>query len=105
MPPAAIQVELRRSKNPEKKFDAVLTAGSRTKTVAFGQRGASDFTQHKDEARKERYIARHRANENWSDPATAGFWSRHLLWEKPSLREAVRKIERKFPKLDVKMRV
>jgi hypothetical protein len=100
-----MQVELRRSRNPAKKFDAVLTTGARTKTVAFGQRGASDFTQHKDDARKQRYIARHRANESWDDPATAGFWARWALWEKPSLREAVSNIERMFPKLDVKMRV
>ena len=100
-----MQVELRRSRNPAKKFDAVLTTGARTKTVAFGQRGASDFTQHKDDARKQRYIARHRANESWDDPATAGFWARWALWEKPSLREAVSNVERKFPKLDVKMRV
>ena len=99
-----IQVKLQRSRNPAKKFDAVLTTGSRTKIVAFGQRGASDFTQHKDDARKQRYIARHRANESWSNPETAGFWARWALWEKPSLQEAVRNIERKFPKLDVKMR-
>ena len=32
--------------------------------VYFGQYGASDFTLHKDEARKNRYILRHEKNES-----------------------------------------
>ena len=31
--------------------------------VYFGQASASDFTIHKDEARKQRYIDRHKKNE------------------------------------------
>ncbi len=34
--------------------------------VYFGQAGASNFTLHKDEARKQRYINRHKNNEIWS---------------------------------------
>ena len=69
--------------------------------IGFGSAGMSDFTMHKDEERRRRYIARHggrkrgkhkdRAStkERWSDPCTPGFWSRWLLWEKSSLAEAV----------------
>jgi hypothetical protein len=41
----------------------------------FGQASASDFTIHKDEARKLRYIKRHN-NENWSKSGinSGGFW-------------------------------
>jgi hypothetical protein len=99
-----LRVELRRSRNPQKKLDAVIKTGHKTLTVPFGQRGAEDYTIHRDPARKQRYIERHRAAENWSNPASAGFWARWILWEKPSLREAVRSIERKFPNLDVKVR-
>jgi hypothetical protein len=63
-------VEIKRSKPPTKKFDAILDG---KKVVSFGQRGASDFTIHKDEQRKNCYIQRHRANEDWTDPTTAGF--------------------------------
>ncbi len=40
----------------------------------FGASGYSDFTIHKDEQRKQRYIKRHN-NENWSKSGidTAGF--------------------------------
>ena len=37
------------SKRPSKKFDAIINGG---KTVSCGQKGASDFTIHKEELRK-----------------------------------------------------
>lgn len=68
------------------------------KTVHFGAKGMSDYTIHKDLERKQRYIDRHRANEDWTKSGidTAGFWSRWLLWGEPTLRESIRKIEDKF---------
>ena len=36
------------------------------KKVYSGQAGASDFTIHKDEERKQRYINRHTNNEIWT---------------------------------------
>ncbi len=58
----------------------------------------SDFTHHKDEARKQRYINRHKANENWTKPGvdTAGFWSRYLLWHKPIIKESYIEIKKLF---------
>jgi hypothetical protein len=44
--------------------------------------------------RRENYLARHAAREDWTDPYSAGFWSRFLLWEKRSLKSAIRNIER-----------
>ena len=68
------------------------------KKVYFGQAGASDFTQHKDEARKQRYINRHKNNENWTKSGidTAGFWSLYLLWNKPTIKESYNDIKRRF---------
>ena len=70
----------------------------KNKTVHFGAKGMSDYTIHKDLERKQRYIDRHRANEDWtkSGITTAGFWSRWLLWGEPTLRESIQKIEDKF---------
>jgi hypothetical protein len=82
-------------RNPDRvhKFVAVFPDGRR---VLFGARGYSDYTIHKDAARKARYVIRHRRRENWraSGRYTAGFWSRWLLWSEPSLRSAVRRTER-----------
>ena len=58
------------------------------RTIHFGQDGASDYTQHKDEERKERYISRHKKRERWGDPSTAGFWSRWVLWNRPESAQA-----------------
>jgi hypothetical protein len=44
--------------------------------------------------RRDSYLARHAAREDWTDPYSAGFWSRFLLWEKRSLKSAIRNIER-----------
>ena len=54
------------------------------RTVHFGQRGASDFTIHRDEALRQAYIARHGSKESWGRTGvmTPGWLSRYLLWEK-----------------------
>ena len=68
------------------------------KKVYFGASGYSDFTHHKDEQRKQRYINRHKNNENWSKSGidTAGFWSRWLLWNLPTIKTSYEDIRRKF---------
>ena len=53
--------------------------GKKIKTTHFGQRGASDYTQHGDNERKKRYLVRHQARENWNDYKSAGSLSRYLL--------------------------
>jgi len=61
-----------KSKKKDKKFDAIIDG---KKTISFGAKGYSDFTQHKDPERKQRYLNRHKKNENWNDPKTAGFYA------------------------------
>jgi len=68
------------------------------KIVHFGASGYSDYTKHKDKERMMRYLNRHRKNENWTKSGidTAGFWSRWILWNKPSLRDSITHTENKF---------
>lgn len=76
------------SDRPEKKYYIITNQG---KKVYFGQAGASDYTIHKDPERKQRYIQRHKREEhlwNKSGINSPSFWSRFLLWEKPTIREA-----------------
>ena len=44
-----MEVVITKSKNPDRKYDARIDG---SKTVSFGQKGASDFTKHKDKDRK-----------------------------------------------------
>ena len=77
------------------KYYIIINSG---KTIKFGQASASDFTIHKDEARKQRYINRHKNNETWSKSGidTAGFWSRWLLWNLPTKKDSYMDIKRRF---------
>ena len=70
------------------------------KKVYFGQYGASDFTIHKDEARKKRYIERHKNRENWTKSGidTAGFWSKWYLWSYPTKKQSYDYIKSHFSK-------
>ncbi len=96
------KVEIRRSHLPHKKYDAVIDG---RKTIPFGQRSAEDYTMHKDEARKENYLRRHKPTENWNDPKSAGFYSRWITWNKSTLRESVADVNKKFKNLEVRLKV
>lgn len=87
-------ISLKKSTKPDKKYMVKIE----NKTIHFGANGMSDFTKHKDPERKKRYIVRHQKKENWkkSGIKTAGFWSRWLLWNKPTITESKRNIETKF---------
>ena len=97
-----MEVIIRRSKKADKKYDAVIDG---KKTVSFGAKGYSDFTQHKDPERKQRYINRHKKAENWNDPKTAGFYAKHVLWNKPTLTSSVADINKRYKNLTVKIRI
>jgi len=87
-------IVLQTSNRTDKKY--MVKIGS--KTVHFGAKNYSDYTKHKDRSRMKRYETRHRSRENWkkSGMETAGFWSKWILWNKPSLLESIRDTERRF---------
>lgn len=93
-------VSIRPSDRPEKKMMVVLNGDAgRTKTIHFGDKSLPDYTTHTPLERDERkrlYLARHRANENWNDPESAGFWSRWVLWNKPTIAASVRDVKARF---------
>jgi hypothetical protein len=94
-----IIVYLEKSDKKDKKFKVTIVRDSeRNKTVHFGASGYSDYTKHKDEERMKRYDNRHKTRENWTKSGidTAGFWSKWILWSKPSLKEAKEYTEKKF---------
>ena len=82
----------------QKKYKVTIVTKDNIKNVQFGAKGYSDFTIHKDEDRKKRYLSRHKKRENWnkSGITTAGFWSRWLLWNKPSITASLQDIKNMF---------
>lgn len=92
-----MKVVIKKSTQPKKKYMAVFTEnGKKVKTTHFGSAGMSDFTKHKDEERKKRYLDRHRKNENWNDKFSAGALSRWITWNKPTLRASIADYKRRF---------
>ena len=92
------KVVIKKSNKSAKKKMAVFTNSNtgRKKTTHFGAFGMSDYTKHKDKARKSRYLARHKKRENWNDCSTAGALSRWILWGETSLSASIKKFKNKF---------
>jgi hypothetical protein len=96
-----VKVIIKKSTNPKKKYMAIFYEGDKKiKTTHFGFVSKSDpnndFTKHGDESRKQRYLDRHRARENWNDYKTAGALSRWILWNKKTFTDSVADYKRRF---------
>lgn len=89
-------VSLMASERKGKKYKVVMEADGKQHTIHFGATGYSDFLLSKSEVKKKAYIARHKVTEDWSNPLTAGFWSRWLLWNKPTLSASLADIRQRF---------
>jgi hypothetical protein len=81
------------STRAEKKLMATFDDGT---TTHFGQRGAGDFTTTGDEEKKANYLKRHKVNENWNDPKSAGALARFVLWNKPTREASIQDYKRRF---------
>lgn len=71
-------LEIKKSKNKNKKYDAIIG----DKVISFGARGANDYTNNNyddPKAKRELYIKRHRAREDWTK-VNPGSLSRFILW-------------------------
>ena len=95
------EIIITKSKNKDKKYDARIDG---KRTVSFGSAQHSDFTKHKDPERKQRYIDRHKKNENWSDPTTAGYLSRWILWAKPTIEESIKDLNKRNKNVNFKLK-
>ena len=76
------------------------------KTVSFGAAGMSDYTLHEDPERKERYIPRRKKKEDWTKAGikTPGFYAKHVLWNKPTLKGSVDDLNKKFKDVTFKLK-
>ena len=91
-------IDIRKSVNPSKKYDAILLVDNKQKIISFGANGYEDYTIHKDILRKQRYLARHKPREDWtmSGVLTPGFWSRWILWNQPTIQGSVMDLKSRF---------
>ena len=92
-----MNIIIKKSSQPNKKFTAVI---DNKKQVHFGgikENGKpySDFTQHRDEERKNRYLQRHK-KDHFNNPLYPSFYSTNLLWNKKTLSESIKDTNRKY---------
>ena len=85
-----------RNTKGDKEFTAYFDIDGKEKITRFGT--ASNFLLNSDktEADRQAYISRHKVNENWSDPTSAGALSRFLLWESRSLTKNIKNYKKRF---------
>jgi hypothetical protein len=88
------QMGLTVSPNPAKKYRYTFSDGKHTD---FGSKGMDDYTKTKDKEQRARYLTRHRANEDWNNPRSAGSLSKHILWgDSTSIQTNLASFKRKF---------
>ena len=96
-----MKVTLEKSNRKDKKYVAIMD----NMKHHFGGAGYDDFTTVRpvDPERKERYIQRHVKNEDWSFDGvhTSGFWAKHILWNKPTIQESIKDLEKRYSKLKI----
>lgn len=93
---------VRRAKG-DKKFQVTYQG----RTVKFGQKGYTDYPTHQEHDKMMNYVKRHGGigpnyvsshSEKWgkNGSMTAGFWSRWMLWNKPSIESSLSDMRRRF---------
>lgn len=72
-----------------KRYTVYVPKGQTLQKIDFGSSEHENYTMHKDPERRRLYRLRHK-NDRINDPTSAGFWSMHVLWNKPSITESFR---------------
>jgi hypothetical protein len=86
-------VSIKPSTREGKKLMATFDDGTKTH---FGAVGYQDFTKTGDEDQKRRYIARHSAQESFTNPKSASTLARYILWNKPTLTSSISDYKKRF---------
>ncbi len=74
------------SKAKNKKFSIYIMKDGKKKLISFGDSRYEDYTQHKDEKRRQSYLKRAKGikdkdgNLTYKDKNTANYWAIKLLW-------------------------
>lgn len=96
-----MQAVLQKSTRKDKRYSVLLNTPTGAHLIHFGSPEHANYTTHKDPERRLRYIARHAKREDWTDPTTAGYWSRWLLWEADNMLDAIKGLEKKGIKVKI----
>ena len=62
----------------------------------FGSKSGNTFIDHKDEKKKNAWIARHSKNKNWNNIHSPIYFSKMLLWNTPDLKNNIKLLAKKL---------
>ena len=92
-------VKIKKATDHIHKYEVELmnTATKKTKTIKFGAYGMNDFITYSAidkriaEEKKRNYIKRHKSREDWNKSGidTAGYWAKHILWNKDTFTKSL----------------
>ncbi len=87
-----------KSKNTSKKYDAYFDVDGKQKVVSFGASGYKDFILSGGDVEKRKlYLLRHgKEKKFWNDPLRPSTLARFILWEKPTLADAIKSFKERF---------
>ena len=89
---------LKKSNNKGKRFVIIMPK------LGHKHHFASDvgqtFIDHKDDKKREAWIARHKNDKNFNNKHSGIYHSRKLLWTEPTLKQAIKRYEKEH---DVKI--
>lgn len=94
-----LNAELKRLSNGDKLYKIIIYENNKKiKTIKFGSRSHEQYPTHKNPERKRLYIMRHQNKEDWTKKGilTAGFWAKHILWNKPDIFKSISDTEKRF---------
>lgn len=97
-----MEVIIRLSDRPDKRYMAVFyDKDKKVKTTHFGFADGkgnygSTYIDHKDDAKKDAWIARHRVNGTFEDYMSASSLARYILWNKKTLSASITDYKRRF---------
>ena len=100
-----MKVLIEPSEDGKTKYTAYFfdSRGKYLKKTSFGALGYGDYPHYHRfhsanvaNKQKEKYIARHKAREDWSDPKGRGTLSAYILWNKPTLKASIHDYAKQF---------
>jgi hypothetical protein len=90
-------IVVRRSPHPDKKWQVTIPRHWGVQTIDFGDKTSPDYTTHRNLSLAVQYHRAHQ-DQDWSMGANGRehFWTRWLLWNKPTIQEAIADMSDKF---------
>lgn len=84
---------LRKSTQKGKRFEIVMPKFNHSHH--FASSVGKTFIDHQDEQKKKAWIARHKNDKNYNSKHSGIYHSRMLLWNKPTLAEAIKDYQKR----------